>query len=113
MDEFLNVENDLLQAGIDEIENDIENMQTVGKPYTVRPRFDPFAEFSESDFKKRFRLSKDSVEYLYQLIGNDLEPLSTRENFTISGMQKILITLRYLATASYHVVSYTGNLSIK
>ena len=39
------------------------------------------------------------------MIGANLEPLVTRESFTISGMYKILINLRYHASASYHIVT--------
>ena len=46
-----------------------------------------------------------SVNHLYDLIGADLEPLITRESFTISGLDKILIALIYYASASYHVVT--------
>lgn len=105
MDNFLNIENDLLQAGVEEMEDDIPILQTLKKTYTNRQRLEPFTEFSDSEFRRRFRLPKQSVHHLYELIGESLEPLTTRPNFTISGMDKILITLRYFATASFHIVS--------
>lgn len=105
MNEFLGIENDILQAEVDDLDRQILMLRTVKKPYKIRKRLQPFVEFSESEFKRRFRLSKDSVHYLYALIGTSLEPLKFRENFTISGMDKILITLRYFATASFHIVS--------
>lgn len=61
--------------------------------------------YSENEFRRRFRLSKTTVLYLYSLIGADLELLVTRDNFTISGLEKILITLRYYATASFYLVT--------
>lgn len=101
----LNIENDRLQAEVDRLEDEILVLQTVKKPYKIRQRLEPFMEYSDSEFRRRFRLSKESVNYIYELIGESLEPLKTRENFTISGMDKILITLRYFATASFHIVS--------
>ncbi|XP_055307749.1 putative nuclease HARBI1, partial [Sitodiplosis mosellana] len=61
--------------------------------------------YSESEFRRRFRLSKDSVRYLYDLIGAELDPLKSRDGFTISGLDKILLTSRYYATASFHIAT--------
>lgn len=43
------------------------------------------------------------MRFLYSLIGEELEPLVFRENFTINGIDKILIALRYYATASFYL----------
>ncbi|XP_031637843.1 putative nuclease HARBI1 [Contarinia nasturtii] len=61
--------------------------------------------FTDNEFRRRFRLSKNTVQYLYTLIGDGLEPLVTRTGFTLSGLDKILITLRYYASASYNLVT--------
>lgn len=103
MDNLIDIEMDILQDEFDRLENEIQNVRR--KPYTIRNRTDPMLIFTEDEFRRRFRLSKDTVRYLYNLIGEELEPLAIRPGFTISGLNKILITLRYFATASFHLVS--------
>lgn len=105
MDNLFNVYNDILQAQVDALEEEIHLATNVRKNYTVQQRLNAMAVYNEEEFRRRFRLSKAAVEFLYSLIGAELEPLVTREGFTISGMDKILITLRYYATASYHLVT--------
>lgn len=61
-------------------------------------------EYSDEQFWRRFRLTKEAVQYLNSLIGDKLEPKKSRENFTITPLQKILISLRYFATACIHQV---------
>lgn len=96
---------DLIQQELDDIENQIADLEIPRKPYTVKPRLDPMQEYSDDEFRRRFRLTKRSVIYLHSLIGHHLEPTASRNGFTLSGMDKILITLRYYASASFHVVS--------
>lgn len=104
MDEIINMEIDILQAEIEDLEQECELLEE-RKGYKIQRRRNPFHEYTEEEFRRRFRLTKTIVWYLYDLIGADLEPLVTRESFTISGIDKILITLRYFASASYHVVT--------
>lgn len=104
MDDLFNVQNDILQAHVDALEEEINEITNVRKNYTIRERLNAMDIYNEEEFRRRFRLTKMAVKFVYSLIGVELEPLSTREGFTISGMDKILITLRYYATASYHIV---------
>lgn len=93
--ELLAIENDLLEI----------EMERRRKPYTYYQRTDAFVKYSEEEFRRRFRMSKQSVRFIYDLIGIELEPLVHR-TITISGMDKLLLTLRYYATGSFiHVVS--------
>lgn len=94
-----------IQNEIDDIENQIANLQTPKKPYTIKPRLNPMQEYTDAEFRKRFRLTKRSVNYLHSLIGEDLEPKTSRDGFTLSAIDNILITLRYYASASFHLVS--------
>lgn len=105
MNDFLDFEAALLQEEFDHLENQIQEIEYARKAYTIRPRLDPMQVYNENEFRRRFRLPKDTVRFLYNLIGAELEPKVERPGFTISGMDKILITLRYYATASYHMVS--------
>ena len=43
------------------------------RPYTVRVRYDYMTTLDDHDFKVRFRLSKRSVHYVLQMIGNKIE----------------------------------------
>lgn len=94
------IHNDILQIEIDRMEEEISELTTVKRPYNVKPRLNPMEQYNEEQFRRRFRLTKEAVHYLYTLIGEQLAPLVTRENFTISGLEKILIILRYYATAT-------------
>lgn len=94
-----------IQQEIDDIENQIADLETARKPYNNKPRLDPMQEYTGDEFRRRFRLTKRSVIYLHSLIGEDLEPITSRNGFTLSGIDKNLITLRYYASASFHVVS--------
>lgn len=100
----LNLEFDILQQQIDNLDDEV-SLLTSRKPYRIQTRRDAFSEYTNNEFRRRFRLTKETVRYLYDLIGNELEPVVERPGFTISGMEKILITLRYYATASFHLVT--------
>lgn len=54
----------------------LEDVGFFKRNYTVRPRFDPFAEYDEKEFEKRYRLSKALVKKLYLLLDGEhfLEP---------------------------------------
>lgn len=93
--------NELIQNEVDDIENQIADLERTKNVYTVQNRLNPMDDYSEENFRKRFRLTKRSVIYLHSLIGEDLEPKTTRFGFTLSAIDKILITLRYYATASF------------
>lgn len=99
------MEIDLLQEEIDSLENEIALLTRNRKPYRIQVRRDPFTEYTDHEFRRRFRLTKDTVQYLYSLIGAELEPLKICPGFTISAMEKILVTLRYYATDSFHLVT--------
>lgn len=103
MDEVI----ELAQIEIDNIENEINELTTTTnrKVYTVQTRLNPMQKYNDENFRKRFRLTKSSVIYLHSLIGADLEPIKTRVGFTLSALDKILITLRYYATACFQQVA--------
>lgn len=103
MDDLINMEVEL-QEEVYNLEQECELLQE-RREYKIQTRRNPFDQYTEEEFLRRFRLTKTTVRYLYDLIGADLEPLIARESFTISGLDKILITLRYYASASFHVVS--------
>lgn len=104
MDNLNNRMNEL-QDEIDRIDREINLLLlTYRQDYTIRERLSAFNEFSDNEFQRRFRLSKNTINELHSLIGAQLEPQTIRENFNLSAMDKILITLRYYATASFQLV---------
>lgn len=101
---YLNV-NEYYQNEIENIENQIAELQTTRKPYIVQTRLNPMRDYSDDQFRCRFRLTKESVVYLNSLIREHLEPKTTRNQFTLSAIDKILITLRYYATGCFRIVT--------
>lgn len=77
---------------------------TVSRKYHVRRRIDPFEEFDDQEFERRFRISKTGVKEIYdQINGNEtLEPKFDRSPFTISGMVKLAIALRFYAVNPFY-----------
>lgn len=104
MEQLIQNEIDILSNEIGNLEDKIAELETKRESYRIQTRINPMELYSANNFRRRFRLTKDAVEYLYSLIGGELEPVTTRIGFTISGLDKILITLRYYATASIHQV---------
>lgn len=105
MDFLLDFENDLLGAEIEDLENEIFLATSNRKPYTIQARPNPMEMYNDNEFLRRFRLSKANVQFIYSMIGAELEPVASRKNFTISALDKILITLRYLATGCFYLVA--------
>lgn len=72
----------------------------------IRTRVDPMNEFNDRDFKNRFRFYKNEVQYIYNSIDgpNTLEPMVIRSHFTLPGMTKLLIALRFYAVGAFYQV---------
>lgn len=68
----------------------------------VKPRNNLFYELDDVEFKKRFRLSKNTVEQVANMLDNVFEPVD-RRNQPLSKLNQILITLRYFATGSFQI----------
>lgn len=85
----------------DDSSEDEVRMERIPRRYRgIRDRRNPYEIFDEEEFKMRFRFSKATILWLHELIGHDLEP-TTRRRKSISAINKILITMRYLATGSF------------
>ena len=64
-------------------------------------RTNPLDAYDDVDIKSRYRLTRQLIMDLYDLIGAELEP-ATMRNHAIPGMIQIFIALRYYATNSYY-----------
>ena len=74
--------------------------QRAGRPYRVRERKDPLSHYDDIEFKARFRLSKERVRQLVQLIEPDIKEESDANNALSPSMQ-VLLALRFLATGTF------------
>jgi hypothetical protein len=86
---------------IDLINEDM-NIDSPGNRYTYRLRKNPLDDFSESEFKKRYRLTKDPTRYVVNLIRNDIKSASNRA-VDVSPELQLLITLRFYFKGSYQL----------
>lgn len=71
----------------------------------IPDRVNLFDQHHGEDFRKRYRISKDTVLRICEIL--DLEP-QTRRNKSIDGVTQLLICLRFIATGSLQQV--TGDL---
>ncbi|XP_049699813.2 putative nuclease HARBI1 [Helicoverpa armigera] len=72
------------------------------KERIIRPRPDHFRIWDSKEFHRRFRLRKESVQYLLSLIENKIKH-QTERNQCISPMLQLLIALRFYATGSFYI----------
>ncbi|CAG4927190.1 unnamed protein product [Colias eurytheme] len=99
----------------------LENLDTVStifdvnnhrRPKIYRKRPNYFESFDETDFFRRYRLSKSSVLYLLEKIEHALEFPDNRNN-SISPINQLLMTLRFYATGSHLLaVADMGGISV-
>ena len=69
-----------------------------------RDRLNPLDAYNDREIVARYRLSRQMIIKLYDLIGADLEP-QTHRNHAIPGMLQIFVALRYYACGTFqHVV---------
>ncbi|KAJ8929149.1 hypothetical protein NQ314_018173, partial [Rhamnusium bicolor] len=78
----------------------LENIEVVRN---FRVRNDPFVEYSEGEFRDRFRFTKNTVNYVVQLITDDIRP-TTHRNRSLSVAEQLLLTLRFYATGSFQIL---------
>lgn len=73
------------------------------RKYTVHEKLDPFKTYDEKQFTSRYRLTKNQVINLYESLDGQrtLEPLQIRDDFTIPGITKLLIALRFYAVGTF------------
>lgn len=68
----------------------------------VKQRNNLFHELDEVEFKKRFRVSKNTFQHLENLLQDIEEPLDNRNN-PISKRNQLLIFMRFCATGSFQI----------
>ncbi|KAJ8929394.1 hypothetical protein NQ314_017926 [Rhamnusium bicolor] len=61
-----------------------------------------FEELNDTEFRKRFRISKNTFQRLANLLDGVMEPVNDR-NQPISKINQILICLRFYASGSFQI----------
>lgn len=59
-----------------------------------------FQSYSDEEFYQRFRLTKESVVNVLDIIGPNISPI-TQRNKSITALNQLLLTLRFLATGTF------------
>lgn len=96
---------DIQAIGIEDIE-DIEDFEVIRIPKRyIRDANNPFELYYESEFKRRFRFSKESILYgILPKIEQYLTKINNR-GLPISPAIQLLVCLRFYGSASFQVRS--------
>ena len=81
----------------------LQQRQYIRRERVFRDRQNPLDAYNDEEIRERYRLSRQLIMDLYDVIGEDLEP-STNRNHAIPGMLQIFIALRYYACGSFQNV---------
>jgi hypothetical protein len=90
-----------LDSSSDEDMMEVDELLNLMIPRKIRDRSNPFTEYSDMEFRMRFRLRKQTVQTLMHRIINGLTD-STR-NRAVSPLNRLLVTLRFYASSSFQV----------
>ena len=82
-------------------------VRRVNRPRVFRRRINPLEEYDDEELRKRYRLSRELIQDLCNLIGRQLEP-KTRRNKAIPAVNQICCALRYYATGIFQSVVGDG-----
>lgn len=97
---LLNIREELEEIeAVNEVLQINENLYPQQKIYLERKN--PFHEYDEKNFKKRYRMSKDTARYVIGLVRDDLLPMHGNLGKPISPEIQVLATIRYLAKGAY------------
>lgn len=74
------------------------------KKRTFQPRLDPFETLSAAELQARFRFNNEGIEFITNLIADDISPRTGR-NHSIPVHIQVMIALRYFATGKMQLCS--------
>lgn len=72
--------------------------------HTILPKNDLLAIFDDYEFKKRFRMNKQTFHVLLRMLKDELETFDKR-NQPVCAENQLLIALRFFASGSFQIVS--------
>ena len=61
---------------------------------------DNWLSFTDEELRARYRFGRESIEYILNVIGNDLRR-KTRRNHAMSPSKQLLVALRFFASGSF------------
>lgn len=87
-----------------ELVEDVRQVNNIGnrRRPVFRKRANPFEIFDDNEFMRRYRISKDTVRYIVNMLREDLEAQSDNSN-NVSVETKVLVTLRFFAKGCYQI----------
>jgi hypothetical protein len=68
----------------------------------IQDRTNPMEKYSDVQFQKRYRFTKENALRILELIEDDISPKSGR-NFLVSSINRLLLTLRFYATGDFQI----------
>ena len=81
----------------------LDDVNQVLRPERVyRDHSNPFEYYSDDEFRKRFRFTKEGTMFILNLISEELEH-GTNRGHGLPPMLQLLVTLRYYATGSFQM----------
>ncbi|XP_041362146.1 putative nuclease HARBI1 [Gigantopelta aegis] len=81
---------------------DINYNRAMRRERVFRDRDDPYDSLSEECFRMRFRLTKNTVQNVTDMVRQDIEQ-PTRRNHDVSSELQVLIALRFYATGGFQL----------
>lgn len=90
---------------LDEIIADAEDVRDVVNlhrhPKVYHTHVNPFEIYSNEQFKKRYRMSKETARYVLNLIRDQLTPLHGNRGRPVSPEIQLMSCIRYLSKGAY------------
>lgn len=74
------------------------------KRRTFKPRVDPVRSMSAAELQARFRFDNEGIQFITDLISNDIMPLTNR-NHSVPPNVQVMVALRYYATGKMQLCS--------
>ena len=65
-----------------------------------RRELDPLNTYTENELRARFRFGRAGIEYIVNLVKEEISP-NTRRSYSLSASTQVLLTLRFLASRSF------------
>ena len=78
----------------------LEELNLPRRARTYHRELEPFAAYTDSELRARYRFGRAGIEYIVGLVADDISP-GTERNHSLSATMQVLVTLRFLASGSF------------
>ena len=82
------------------INNNINHFYVQRRQKTYRRCVNPLNEYTESELRCRFRFGRAGIEFLVNLLQDEISP-ATQRSQSLSALFQVLVTLRFLASGTF------------